>query len=106
MGIQRNNYTLRSLFTDFFTYKGTLDVASQIDAAGATSAITVTGVALGDIVLGFSMGVDLAGITATAYVSAANTVSVRFQNESGGTVDLASTTIKILVGRPSDNAWI
>lgn len=75
----------------------TVDVASLVDAAGATSSgITVTGAALGDYVL-FSHGVDLAGISATAYVQAADTVEVRFQNESGGTLDLASTTTRVLV---------
>ena len=75
----------------------TVDVASLLDAAGATSSgITVTGAALGDFVL-FSHGVDLQGISATAYVQAADTVEVRFQNESGGTLDLASTTTRVLV---------
>ena len=75
----------------------TVDVASLVDAAGATSSgITVTGAALGDFVL-LSHGVDLAGISATAYVQAADTVEVRFQNESGGTLDLASTTTRVLV---------
>jgi hypothetical protein len=50
-------------------------------------------------VLGFSFGVDLQGMTVTAYVSAANTVSIRVQNESGSTIDLASTTIKLVIGR-------
>ena len=75
----------------------TVDVASLLDAAGATSSgITVTGAALGDFVL-FSHGVRLQGISATAYVQAADTVEVRFQNESGGTLDLASTTTRVLV---------
>lgn len=73
------------------TGSATIDVTSLVDAAGATSTVTVTGAVLGDFAL-VSHGVDLAGITTTAYVSAADTVSVRFQNESGGTVDLASAT--------------
>lgn len=75
----------------------TVDVASLVDAAGATSSsITVTGAALGDYVF-FSHGVDLAGITCSASVQAADTVEVRFQNESGGTLDLASTTTRVVV---------
>lgn len=74
----------------------TLDVASLVDAAGTTSTVTVTGAAVGDLVL-VSHGVDLQGITLTAYVSAADTVAARFQNESGGTIDLASTTIRVKV---------
>jgi hypothetical protein len=57
---------------------------------------TVTGAALGDYTIA-SLAVDVAGITVTSYVSATDTVSVRFQNESGGTLDLASATLRILV---------
>lgn len=69
------------------------DPASLADGAGATTTVTVTGAALGDYALA-SFNKDLQGITLTAWVSAANTVSVRFQNESGGVVDLASGTLK------------
>lgn len=91
----------QDLYSHVFTGSGTINVASLVDAAGATETLTVAGVALGDQVLGVSFGVSLAGITVTAYVSAADTVSIRVQNESGGTVDLASTTVKVLVGRPT-----
>lgn len=72
------------------------DAANLVDGAGTTTTVTVQGAALGDYAVA-SLGVDAAGITVTAYVSAANTVSVRLQNESGGAVDLASTTVRALV---------
>lgn len=72
------------------------DTASLVDAAGVTTTVTCTGAAVGDYAL-VSFGVNLQGLTVTAYVSAANTVSVRIQNESGGTIDLASTTIRVRV---------
>lgn len=75
----------------------TFDLGSTVDAAGSSTTVTVTGAALGDFVTGVSLSVDLQGITVTAYVSAANTVTVRFQNESGGTLDLASATLRVLV---------
>lgn len=74
----------------------TIDPASLIDAAGATATITVTGAALGDFTI-VSAPYDLQSLTVTSYVSAANTVSIRIQNESGATVDLASGTWKALV---------
>jgi hypothetical protein len=92
----------QGLFTELFTVSATLDAGNLVDGAGETNAVDVPGVELGDVVLAFSLGVSLAGITATAFVSAANVVSVRLQNESGGTLDLASTTFKAVVGRP---AW-
>jgi hypothetical protein len=70
----------------------TYDPANLVDGAGATTTVTVTGAALGDFAEA-TFSLDLQGITLTAWVSAADTVSVRFQNETGGTIDLASGTI-------------
>lgn len=76
----------------------TKDVGSLADGAGETLSLTVNGVALGDIVMGVSLGVDIVDMSVTAYVVSANTVEVRVQNESGaGPVDLASTTVRVLV---------
>lgn len=75
----------------------TYDAASLADAAGATTTVDVQGAVLGDFVVSVSLDVDAAGITVTGYVSAANTVSVRLQNESAGTVNLASATLRVLV---------
>jgi len=77
-------------------YSATYDLASLADGAGATTTITVPSAVLGDACIA-SLGVDLQGITVTCYVSAAKTVSVRFQNESGGTLDLASSTLRVFV---------
>ena len=82
--------------------KATINADSLADGAGDSDTIAVPGVALGDMVLGISLGVDLAGMTVTGWVSAANVVTVRFQNESGtDPLNLAETTIKVLVGRPT-----
>lgn len=74
----------------------TYDPASLADGAGATTTVTATGAALGDYAEA-SFSLDLQGITLTAWVSASNTVSVRFQNETGGVVDLASGTLRVRV---------
>jgi len=72
----------------------TYDPANLVDAAGATTTVTCTGAILGDFAEA-SFSLDLQGITLTAWVSAANTVSVRFQNESGVGIDLASGTLRV-----------
>ncbi len=87
---------IRALFSGILRGSATYDAASLNDGVGATTTVTVTGAALGDFCL-VSLGVDVAGITVTGYVSAADTVSVRIQNESGGTLDLASTTVRAVV---------
>lgn len=91
----------QGIFSKLFFGSFTVDVASLIDAAGASQSVTLPGVALGDMVLGVSFGVSTQGMTVTANVTAADTVIVRVQNESGGTLDLASTTVRVLVGRPN-----
>ena len=96
---RRGNDQFRGLFSDTWAVTCTLNAGSLVDGAGETDDVTVTGVALGDMVIGASLGVDLVGLTVTGYVSAADTVKFRVQNESGSTVDLASTTLRLVVVR-------
>ena len=96
---RRGNDQFRGMFSDTWVVTATLDAGSLVDGAGETDTIAVPGVALGDMVLGCSFAVDEVGLTVTGYVSAAGVVSLRVQNESGSTVDLASTKIRIVVGR-------
>lgn len=83
------------------TGSATYDAANLVDGAGVTTTVAVTGAAVGDYVVGVSFGVDLQGLSVTAYVSATNTVSVRIQNETGGAIDLASTTVRAVVMKQS-----
>jgi len=96
---RRGNDQFRGLFSDTWAVTCTLNAGSLINGAGETDDVTVPGVALGDMVIGASLGVDLVGLTVTGYVSAANTVKFRIQNESESTVDLASATMKIVIVR-------
>jgi len=98
---KRDQASFRGLFNDTWSVTATLDSASvATGAAGAaTDTITVSGVALGDAVIAMSVGVTEAGIVRRAYVSAANTVTVATNNLTGSSVDLASTTIKLIIAR-------
>ena len=96
---RRGNDTFRGIFSDTWLVTATLDAGSLVDGAGESDTVAVPGVALGDMVLGVSFAVSEAGMSVTAYVSAANVVTIRVQNESGGTVDLASCKIRLVVGR-------
>ena len=78
-----------------FTGSAVYDPASLADGAGATTTVTVTGAQLGDSASA-TFSLDLQGITLTAWVSAANTVSARFQNETGAPIDLASGTLRAM----------
>ena len=99
---KRDQSSFRGLFNDTWSVTATLDSASVATGASgaATDTVTVPGVALGDMVIGMSLGVSEAGVVRRAYVSAANTVTVATDNLTGSSVDLASTTIKLVVARP------
>lgn len=75
----------------------TWNPASLVDGAGETSpSITVLGAALGDAVEVYPP-YSLQGFVYSGYVSAADTVVIRVQNESGSTVDLASGSWRVRV---------
>jgi hypothetical protein len=69
--------------------------------------VTVTGVALGDMVLGISIAKDLDDGTdqcaLSAYVAAADTVTVQLSadNAEFAVDDLNGAVFKMLVGRPN-----
>jgi hypothetical protein len=76
----------------------TLDFGNTSAQNSADLTITVTGASEGDVV---SLGVPNASVNAntcfTAWVSATDTVTVRFNNYSSGAVDPASGTFKVKV---------
>ena len=96
---RRGNDQFRGLFSDTWEVLCTLDAGSVSAGATDTDTITVPGVALGDMVIGFSMGVSEAGLVKGAYVSAANTVTIVTYNPTAGSVNLASTTVQLVIGR-------
>jgi hypothetical protein len=51
------------------------------------------------MVIGMSAGVDEAGLVRRAYVSAANTVTIATTNTTGAAVNLASTTVQLVIAR-------
>lgn len=73
-----------------FTF--TWDPASLVDGAGETSsAQSITGLRFGDQVLA-AAGVSTSGALVYGYVDSSGSAKVRLQNETGSTVDLASST--------------
>lgn len=90
----------QAMFDVVAVVTATVDPASLADAAGASTDVTVTGAAVGDFVM-VAPGVDVVDTTVTAFVTAANTVTIRVQNESGAGANLASSTWNIMVLRPA-----
>jgi hypothetical protein len=99
LGVHETGFGWRYTSTYSFEALGTAlyNPASLADGAGVTTTVTVTGATLGMFVAHCSFSLDLAGVLMFPYVSATNTVSVRFQNESGAPVDLGEGTITVVV---------
>lgn len=98
----RTRRQFQALFDSVICHLGTLDLANAATGSGtfASADVTVAGAAMGDMVL-VSLGVDTVDAVVAGAVTAANTVTVTLLNNTAGAVNLASTTCRILVLRPS-----
>jgi hypothetical protein len=81
----------------FITDTATLDFPSISSNNNEELTMTVTGAAIGDIVMLGAPSAIESDLTWCGYVSAADTVTVRLHNSSGGSVDPASATWKATV---------
>jgi len=99
----QGNQQLQGIFNEMWAVTETVDFANAATGSGtfASVDVTVPNVALGDIVIGVSMGVDTVDGVVQGAVTAANTVTLTLLNNSAGAINLASTTCKFIVGRPS-----
>jgi hypothetical protein len=96
---RRGNDQFRGIFSDTWSVTCTLNSASVADQAAGTDTVTVPGVILGDMVIGMSVAVSEAGLVRRAYVSAADTVTIATTNTTGGAVDIALTTVDLVIAR-------
>lgn len=86
----------------FATIAVTGSITYALIAGGATGTgnITVGGASVGDIVLVGFAAAPTAGINYQGFVSAANTVTIRAFNITGGNVTPGATTFNVLVIKP------
>lgn len=66
------------------------------NTTGTTITGTLTGARFGNLVL-LGNSANLQGVTVTAYVSAIDTISIRLQNNSGGSVTFTSLALTVVV---------
>jgi hypothetical protein len=100
--VQQGNKQLQGVFNEMWLVTETVNFANAATGSGtfASVDVTVPGVALGDIVMGISMGVDTVDAVVGGAATAANIITRTLLNNSAGAIDLASTTCKFIVGRP------
>lgn len=102
--VEQGNKQFQGAFNEMWACTFTIDPSSVAAGAEDIATFTVPGVVLGDMIVGYSLGVNqTVDLDTNVWVSAANTVSVRVSNLNGASaLDLVSSTWKVLVGRP---AW-
>ena len=83
--------------TKILTATATLNFPSISAASQADLTITVTGAATGDEVIMSLPAAPAAGIVFNAFVSAADTVTIRASNITGSPVDPASASYGVIV---------
>ena len=103
MPVNRGRSQFQGIFNEMWTVSETVNFAEAATGSGtfASAEVTVPGVALGDIVMGISAGVDTVDTVIGGAVTAANTVTLTLLNNTSGAVNLASTTLKFVVARPA-----
>jgi hypothetical protein len=90
------------LYKEMWTISSTRDWSSIAAAAEVLDTITIPGLALGDQVICWGAGIDAnADLMWDVWVSATDTLSVTATNTDTSAVDLADTTWKFIVGRPT-----
>jgi len=101
--VQQGTKQFQGMFSEMWAVTETVDFGNAATGSGtfASVNITVPNVAIGDIVMGVSVGVDTVDGGIVGAVTAANVVTLTLMNNSAGAIDLASTTCKFVVGRPS-----
>ena len=98
-GVMQTNAAGTMSWRNSGTASGALDFASTADGATDDQTITLTGAAIGDLVV-LGTPTPAAGTWYQAWVSAADTVTIRLHNESGAAVDPAGATFNVMVMRP------
>ena len=91
-------------FQDLFSVVGagafSINPAAYVDDESQVVQVTVAGAALGDFVF-VAPGNDIAEVTFSAFVSAANTVDIVISMVGGDTDNIAAADWNVLVLRPN-----
>jgi hypothetical protein len=74
----------------------TADLPSAPANGNSTVAVTVPGLQIGDVLIGVIPTTEVAGVSYSGNVTAANTFSLVLQNGTGGAVDPASQVYTLL----------
>jgi hypothetical protein len=100
--VEQGNKQLQGAFFDMWFVTLTIDPSSVAAGAEDIATVTIPGIALSDIIVGYSAGVNqTVDSDFNVYVSAANTLAIRLSNLNGAAaLDLVTAPFKVMIGRP------
>lgn len=96
-GVEHDLFTAANVVKNTFKATATWDPASLLAGVTASTTITVTGAAVGDIAYATHDQIGANDVLISAHVQSANTVRVVVDNLTGGVLDIASGTLSVLV---------
>ena len=93
----------QGVFGEMWSVAMTMNPPSIAAGAEDSTSVTIQGLRLGDMVLGFSTTTDpTLDSVVNFWISGSNTLSIGISNLNGASaLDIASATWKILIGRPN-----
>mgnify|MGYP003652251485 CR=1 FL=1 len=86
--------SIRNVSPNPFSLSQVWNPGSIANGASESLAVTVTGATFG-MICSAVLGISTSGLTLTAQVSAADTITATLTNNTGGSVDLASSTLTV-----------
>lgn len=99
--VKQGSQQFQGVFSELWTVTETTNLAEVADGDEGVDDISVPGVKFGDMVIAASLGISQDDLSLNCWVSAANTVRIQVSNNTGGAINLASTTVRLVVGRPN-----
>ena len=101
--IEQGTKQFQGMFSEMWAATLTVDPSSIAAGGEDTATFTIPGVALGDVIIGYSCGVNqTVDADINIFVSAANTITARISNLNAASgLDLATSTWRVVIGRMS-----
>ena len=100
--VQRGQHRqFQNAFTDTWAVSDSFDFGSVDDGNEEVTAITVSGVNMGDMVLGVATSSSALDLNLVAQVTGTDTVEYQVENNTGGAINLSTATYTCFIGRPN-----
>ena len=100
--VQRGQHRqFQNAFTDTWAISDEFNFGSVADGNEEVTAITVSGVNMGEMVLGGATSSSALDLNLVAQVTGTDTIEFQVENNTGGAINLSTATYTCFIGRPN-----